>query len=399
MKRRTMIILGIASLLLATTIFAARQDEAATKPEPPPQPTKPTTPKAPVKPVVKQAQPRPKVDIVVALDTSGSMSGLINATRQKLWDIVNEVAKAQPTPRLRVGLVTFGSVGSEADGYVVINSELTTDLDTIYEKLFQLSTRGGTEYVGRAVHRSVKEMGWDKDPDTLRQIYVAGNESADQDRRVKAVEAVKLARKHDIFVNTIYCGNEGNSDAASWRAVANTGLGAYASIDHNHGTVAVATPFDARLNALSGRLNGTYVAYGATGGAGFAKQAAQDKNAARVHASTGASRALAKASAVYNNPNWDLVDARKAGKLKTIAPAAMPAPLRGKSDKEIKAYIDDKEKERGKLRKQIVELSKKRQAFVKAELKKKGISTNKAFDTVVKRALRRQAKMKKIRLK
>ncbi len=93
------------------------------------------------------------------------------------------------------------------------------------------------------------------------------------------------------------------------------------------------------------------------------------------------------------------MDARKAGKLKTIAPAAMPAPLRGKSDKEIKAYIDDKEKERGKLRKQIVELSKKRQAFVKAELKKKGISTNKAFDTVVKRALRRQAKMKKIRLK
>jgi hypothetical protein len=400
MKRRTMIILGIASLLLATTIFAARQDEAAaTKPKTQPPPTKPTSPKEPAKPVVKQAQPRPKVDIVVALDTSGSMSGLINATRQKLWDIVNEVAKAQPAPKLRVGLVTFGSQGTEADGYVVINSELTSDLDSIYEKLFQLSTRGGTEYVGRAVYRSVKEMGWDKDPDTLRQIYVAGNESADQDRRVTAAKAVKLARKHDIFVNTIYCGGEGDSDAASWRAVAGTGLGAYASIDHNHGTVAVATPFDARLNALSTRLNGTYVAYGSGGGVGFAKQAAQDKNAARVHASTGASRALAKASAVYSNPGWDLVDARKAGKLKTIAPAAMPAPLRGKSDKEVNAYIDGKEKERKALRKQIVELSEKREAFVKAELKKKGISTNKAFDTVVKRALRRQAKMKNIRLK
>ncbi len=342
---------------------------------------------------------RPRVDLVIALDTSGSMSGLINSARQKLWDIINEVARVKPTPLLRVGLVTFGSGGSEGNGYVKIQSDLTRDLDTINDKLFRLSTSGGTEYVGRVVYRATRELSWHRGGNTLRQIFVAGNESADQDRKVTVVQALRQAKRRGIFVNAIYCGSNGSSDAMSWRRVAQRGQGMYAAIDHNHGTVAISTPYDAKLNALSAKLNRTYIAYGARGRAAAANQVAQDKNAKKVHASTGASRALAKVSGVYQNDDWDLVDARRSGKLRWVKKKALPQRLRKMDQEELERYVEGKSKERRQIRAEIVKLSKQRKVHIKVEMKKRGTSGDRAFETAVKEALRQQAAKKKIVLK
>jgi hypothetical protein len=52
-----------------------------------------------------------EIDLVICLDTSGSMSGLIDTAKEKLWAIVNEMDRAEPTPVLRVGLLTYGNDG------------------------------------------------------------------------------------------------------------------------------------------------------------------------------------------------------------------------------------------------------------------------------------------------
>jgi len=330
-----------------------------------------------------------RIDMVIALDTSSSMGGLINAARQKLWDIVNEASRARPRPILRVGLVTFGSPGNAQDGHVVVQSPLTTDLDGIYEKLFALRTNGGTEYVGRAVHTSVRKMKWHRGRNTLRQIFVAGNESADQDRQVRAATAVKQARRKGIFVNAIYCGSQADGIAPSWRAVASGGKGVFAAIDHNHGTTVVATPYDRKLKELSNKLNSTYVGYGRKGKRAKVNQKRQDKNAASTHAGVAATRAAAKASAVYRADDWDLVDARKAGK--KVEREAMPAELQSLSEDELGAHLDKLEQRRASIKKKIRKLSGKRKAFVKAEKKRKGKTDDLAFDAAVKRAVRSQA--------
>ena len=46
---------------------------------------------------------RPRVELVFALDTTSSMSGLIEGAKQKIWSIASFVAQGQPTPDLRVG--------------------------------------------------------------------------------------------------------------------------------------------------------------------------------------------------------------------------------------------------------------------------------------------------------
>jgi len=47
-----------------------------------------------------EASPRPKVEVVFVLDTTGSMSGLIQAAKQKIWAIANEIARAKPDTSL-----------------------------------------------------------------------------------------------------------------------------------------------------------------------------------------------------------------------------------------------------------------------------------------------------------
>jgi hypothetical protein len=48
---------------------------------------------------------KPKIEVCFVLDTTGSMSGLIEGAKQKIWSIANEIISAKPTPAIRIGLV------------------------------------------------------------------------------------------------------------------------------------------------------------------------------------------------------------------------------------------------------------------------------------------------------
>ena len=177
------------------------------------------------------AEEQRTVDIAICLDTSGSISGLINSARQKLWQIVSELATAKPEPRLRVALLTYGTPRYGADnGFVHVDHDLTDDLDGVYETLFALRTSGGDEYVARAVRTAVESLSWDESPESLRMIFVAGNESADQDPQVTNEVSCEMAARNDTIVNAIYCGAENNSDAAGYRRVATLADGRFAAI-------------------------------------------------------------------------------------------------------------------------------------------------------------------------
>jgi hypothetical protein len=334
------------------------------------------------------------VDLVIALDISGSMDGLIDSARQKLWDTVNLLATAKPQPTLRVGLITYGNDSySPQSGWVKKDSDLTTDLDSIYAKLFALRTNGGTEYVARAVHDATFDMEWTQDPQALKMIFVAGNEPATQDPKIPIAQAMKQAREKGIFVNAIYCGTDGNLEAAGWREVASLGAGNYAAIDQNHLAV-IATPMDAELARLSNELNKTYIAYGGEGHAALENQTAQDKNAATLSAPAAASRAAAKASGLYENDRWDLVDAQRHGRdVKDMKPGDLPAQMRSMSADQRQKYVEQKADERAQIQKQINEVNAKRQGYIAAERKKAQKGPN-GLDDALNGAVKKEAEAK-----
>ena len=333
-----------------------------------------------------------RVDLVIALDTSSSMDGLIDSARQKLWDVVNLLAQARPQPVLRVGLISYGNDGYDRSvGWVRKDAELTTNLDDVYEKLFALRTNGGSEYVARAVHDATTQMKWDQDQGTLKIIFVAGNEPANQDPQIPVARALGEARAHGIFVNAIYCGSNGSFEANGWKEVASLGAGKYAAIDQNR-IVAINTPMDAELARLSGELNKTYVGYGRVAREKAANQASMDGLAGSAGAPVAASRAAAKASTLYRNDEWDLVDARAHGKKDVAHMKAeeLPAPMRSMNEHERAAYLDAKAKERAQLQHRITELARQRDAYVAAERKKRAAGP-KSFDDAVTSSVRTEA--------
>ena len=337
------------------------------------------------------------VDVVIALDVSGSMSGLIESAKQRLWDIVNELGRAQPQPELRLAILSFGrpSYGAET-GYVRIDLPFTSDLDAVNETLFAFGTDGGDEYVARAISTSVKELAWSSDPDALQIIFVAGNEAATQDPQISVQLATQVAINAGIIVNTIYCGSDNDGDATGWRDVATLTNGLYASIDMNSAAVAnIATPVDSELAELNQELNRTYLAYGTAGQRRRDNQLEQDANAGSMSDAALASRVVSKAGALYESSQWDLVDAVKDGKrLDEIELEELPEEMQTMSDDERLTYVSDQAEKREALQAQIGELDKERRSYIESERSLRAEAEDKGLDEVMQEGLRTLAEEK-----
>src|SRR5262245_49731374 len=117
---------------------------------------------------------KPEVEVVFCLDTTGSMGGLIDAAKKKIWAICNQIAGGNPTPDLKVGLVAFRDRGDE---YITKIIDLTDDLDAIHTHLMGFRAKGGgdtPESVNQALHESVTKINWSKNKKTLKIIFLVG---------------------------------------------------------------------------------------------------------------------------------------------------------------------------------------------------------------------------------
>ena len=337
------------------------------------------------------------VDLVIALDVSTSMNGLIASAKQRLWDVVNELGRAQPQPNLRVAIITYGNPDYGAQsGFVSIDQPFTSDLDAVNDTLFGFSTNGGDEYVARAVNTALHQLDWSASADALRTLFVAGNEGAEQDPMLSTRAVMAVAAGKGITVNTIYCGTDNDGDATSWKQVAALTNGLYAAIDQNAAAVAnIATPMDADLIGLNDELNATYIAYGPDGDAYRENQAAQDANAGAMSAATAASRTVAKASRLYDSSHWDIVAAYEAGKdIEELDAQHMPEPMQEMSVDEREAFVREQSAKRETLRAEIAALDRQRRDYIEGVRAAGPEPEVAAFDEIVTEGLRTLAEDK-----
>lgn len=344
---------------------------------------------------------RPIVELAICLDTSGSMDGLIDATRRSIWGVVNDLALAKPTPEFRIAFLTFGNDGhDEASGWVKVHAPLTDDLDLISQSLFAQSTNGGTELVARVVDRAVNALDWNKDPKALKIIIVAGNEGADQDTKISYRDACRRAIANGIMVNSIYCGNPDDSEAQAWREVAMLADGSFATIDQDHVTVEIPTPFDKELTALNESINKTYIAYGIEGISLQKRQWAEDANAVQLGPTVTATRVACKAGDLYSNSQWDLVDACKQQvvDLEMIDEDQLPEEMKSMTLEERQAWVQQKQTERDGLTAAVAAIVPKRDAFIAKEKARLAIDDSKSLGSALRKAIRAQAMAKGVHI-
>lgn len=383
--------LAMAScLLVAPTSFAANKTAI------------PADQKHIIKPTPIQ---RPKIQLAILLDTSGSMDGLIDQTRNQLWQVVNEFTSAKRhgmTPILEVALFEYGNDGNAQDtGFVRMLNNFTRELDKVSEGLFSLTTNGGSEYCGFAIKTAVKSLNWSRSDRDIKTIFIAGNEPFTQGP-VNYLDALNLAKQKGIAVNTIHAGDHQVGIETGWEKGALWANGDYMSIDANRRTVHIASPQDARIAQLNQELNKTYVPYGVTGSRKSKRQMEQDEANSNISVGLLAKRALTKSSSYYNNSKWDLVDAIKDGEvsedqLASMKPEKLPEVMRKMDGKAKKAYLKEKTEKRQSIQKEIIALSSERSKYVAEKKKEQAVTAPSVSDALTK-AIRKQAKEKEFEL-
>ncbi|MEL6649984.1 MAG: hypothetical protein AAFQ87_04180 [Bacteroidota bacterium] len=340
---------------------------------------------------------QPVIQLALALDVSGSMEGLIDQAQTRIWSLVNELATTSvkgQKPHLELALYAYGGDHfSPERGFVRQLVPFTTDLDQFSEALFALKTNGGEEYSGAVIDAIMKELAWNDNPENLKLLFVAGNESFLQGT-IDPVQASKLAHEQGVTVNTIYCGPFGQGRALSWHLGAEQGGGQFLSIDHNLGLEDAPTPFDDQFGQLNARFNETYVYYGDEGRYNAARTIKLDGFNSSKSTSAMCNRTTSKANyaSSIDNKSWDLVEAAADSTFQwaELDYKTLPEEFRNMKESELQAQLQSYQKARAKIQQEILEITKKRQDYL-STLQKSGDSR---LDDALIQCVQKQAKAK-----
>ncbi|HEU4429737.1 MAG TPA: vWA domain-containing protein [Myxococcota bacterium] len=341
------------------------------------------------------------IEVAFVLDTTGSMTGLIEGAKRKIWSIANQLVSAQQETDVRFALIGYRDRG---DTYVTTTYDLTSDIDAIYARLMQFQADGGgdgPESVNQALHEAVTRLDWSTAQDVYRVIFLVGDAPPHLDYQddIRYDRSVRLARQRDITINAIQCG-AWDETAQIWREIASLGMGTFAAIAQDGGMVAVATPMDDELAKLNRELAGTVVAFGREDEQREAE--AKVGNALRASAPAAADRLayLAKAGegSVVTGTK-DLVDEAAAGRpVASVAPEALPEPLRAMPADARQEFVDEQLAKRKQVQERIARVSQERDAYLaKEEARQRAAGNDDAFDQKVNDAIKAQAAKKGIR--
>lgn len=350
-------------------------------------------------PFITLAQPRQdphKVQVSILFDTSNSMDGLIDQAKSRIWNIINEISQLSyngQTPEIEFALYQYGNSNLAAtDNYIQQILDFSTDLDTLSQLLFGLTTNGGSEFCGAVINRSLNDLSWSENSEDLRMIYIAGNESFAQGP-VSYKEQCKLAKSKDVCINTIFCGNYEEGLKLDWKNASDLGGCDYFNIDSDRAITHIETPYDSLINQYNDSINQTYYGIGSYGLEKKAMQATEDANAELQSEAVKTERSIAKSKgAVYNNSSWDLIDAVDNGRnLSEISDEELPEEFRGKTLEEKEALLDEKKEDRKRYRSEISNLAKERQNYINEEMKKRADTEVDDFGTSVNESIAKKA--------
>ena len=109
---------------------------------------------SPASPAVAVGGPAPRVEVAFVLDTTGSMGGLIEGAKRRIWSIARRIGEGRPRPHLRLALVAYRDRG---DAYVTQVHDLTgigrSTAASVVQATAGSTVRARLRALSAAVHR------------------------------------------------------------------------------------------------------------------------------------------------------------------------------------------------------------------------------------------------------
>ena len=350
---------------------------------------------------LSQAIARPAVEVAFVLDTTGSMGGLIEGAKRKIWSIATAIVDSNPDADIRMGLVAYRDIG---DDYVTRKVELTRDIQDLYANLLELRARGGGDWpesVNEALDVAINKLQWTSGNDVRRIVFLVGDAPPHMDyaQDTKYPVTLSVAKQKDIIVNAVLAGNAADTERV-WRDIAQNGNGRFIPIPQDGGQVVVIeTPFDEDIIILQREINGTVIPYGPRA----MQKRTEDKTmqlsrmaaAAPSQASEMASfiNKRAKATSEAVTGDGDLVADVGTGRssFSAIREEDLPDNLRAMKPEQRVDEVNKQMNQRKALNEKLSALVAKRDRYV-ADARAKAPPKASSFDRVVEDTLKAQIK-------
>ena len=349
---------------------------------------------------LSQALARPTVEVAFVLDTTGSMGGLIEGAKRKIWSIATAIVDSNPDADIRMGLVAYRDIGDE---YVTRKIELTTDIQDLYANLLELKARGGGDWpesVNEALDVAVNKLQWTTGGDVRRIVFLVGDAPPHMDyaQDTKYPVTLSVAKQKDIIVNAVLAGNAGDTERV-WRDIAQNGNGRFIPIPQDGGQIVVIeTPYDQDIIILQREINGTVIPYGPR-----AMQKRTEDQTQQLSKMAAAAPAQASEMASYINKRskatseavtgGDLVADVSAGRnsVSTIKEEELPDNLRSMKPAQRLDEVNKQMNQRKALNDRLGTLVTQRDKYL-AEARAKAPPKASSFDRVVEDTLKAQIK-------
>lgn len=331
-------------------------------------------------------------EVVFVLDTTGSMTGLIEGAKQKIWSIAGGIIQ-KTGGKVRIGLIPYRDRG---DAYVTRIFPLTNNLDQVYSDLQGFQAVGGgdmPESVNQALYEAVSNIQWSDSKRVMRTIFLVGDCPPHMDYKddVKYPESCAVAVVKNIVVNTVQCGNQPNTEPI-WRDIAKLTNGGYSQIGQSGNMRMVKTPFDDEIQKVNIEVSKTVLPYGSISVQASFKRLVSDNIGASSYVA--ASRNAVKAEGM----KCSKLAAPVAGQDLTAEPSLLgklsvddlPEVMQKLSPEERQAKLDAAVNRRKELNAQLLDLNHKRMEWLRKSAETAKPGSDSSFDAEVLKSIENQ---------
>ncbi|HEX9966240.1 MAG TPA: VWA domain-containing protein [Allosphingosinicella sp.] len=198
-----------------------------------------------------------KFDLLLAIDTTGSMGDEISYLKSELRTILADLRRSHPGLDIRLGLVAYKD---EGDIYVTRTYPFVSNLESMQGNLSALSADGGGDYpeaMDLALARAVSQ---DWRPDAVKSLLLVADAPPHDENIGKAWRAAEAARAKRIQIVPVAASGVGEVAEYAMRAMAAATQSRYifltddSGIGNPHATPAVDCFLVTRLDRLVRRV-------------------------------------------------------------------------------------------------------------------------------------------------
>lgn len=176
------------------------------------------------------------VDIVFAVDATGSMGDEIEYLQTELYDVIEKIKSNNKEINLRMGSVFYRD---KTDAYLTVEQDLTSDINKVIDFIKAQHADGGgdePEAVDAALQVAIEKFNWSSEART-RIVFLVLDASPHQEKEV--VERIKkfttMAAKLGVKIVPVVCSGIDKSGEYLMRSIALATNGNYVFLTDNSG--------------------------------------------------------------------------------------------------------------------------------------------------------------------